>query len=128
MRPCFDFLFKDNLLQAALAQERLRWQKEIQSERSKAAEAAVAIAEVKWLEEEERKICEAVEQALQAARDGWKEEKQRQIGKWAKEIKINVVLGTDHYFFEGRMEKFSRQTIFSLLSTQTIFFPVSSSC
>ena len=101
MRLCLNFLFKDNLLQAALAQERLRWQKEIKSERSKAAEAAVAIAEVKWLEEEERKICEAVEQALQAARDGWKEEKQRQIGKWAKGIKINVVLGRSIIFLEG---------------------------
>lgn len=72
---------KDNLLQAALAQERRRWHKEVELERNKAAEAAVAVAEVKWLEEEERKISEAIEQALQVARDSWQDEKAKNIGK-----------------------------------------------
>lgn len=70
---------QDNVLQAALAQERRRWQKEMELERSKAAEAAVAIAEVKWLEVEERKVSEAIEQALQVARGSWKEEKDKDI-------------------------------------------------
>ena len=75
------FYLKDNLLQAALAQERRRWQKEVELERIKAAEAAVAVAEVKWLEEEERKISEAIEQALQVARDSWQDEKAKDLGK-----------------------------------------------
>ena len=80
----FNFrILKDSLLQTALTRERLRWQKEVEQERGKAADAAVAIAEVKWLEEEEKKISEAVEQALQAARDDWQEEKQREIGTWS---------------------------------------------
>ena len=69
-------------MQAALAQERRRWQKEMELERSKAAEAAVAIAEVKWLEVEERKVSEAIEQALQVARGSWKEEKDKDIGNY----------------------------------------------
>ena len=72
---------KDNLLQAALVQERRRWQKEVELERNKAAEAAVAVAEVKWLEEEERKISEAIEEALQVARDSWQDEKAKDLGK-----------------------------------------------
>ena len=68
------------MLQTCITQERLRWKKEEELERSRALEAAVAIAEVKWLDEEQKKITEAVEQALLTTRETWQGEKQRDLG------------------------------------------------
>ena len=64
-----------------LIQEKARWNKEQELDRSKAIEAAIAIAEVQWLEREQKKISKAVGEALESVRETWNAEKEQDIGK-----------------------------------------------
>ena len=64
-----------------LIQEKARWNKEQELDRSKAIEAAIAIAEVQWLEREQKKISKAVGEALESVRETWNTEKEQDIGK-----------------------------------------------